>query len=688
MSLYHAAVYFGRRNGRDNLYYSMLVFSFALVTCAGLYRIHTGNMAMHNELSRIFIMSANSFCIWCIFAFSCNALRFVRFRKSCIAFYMMSVVLPCIAGIIYGSFGNNFRLADLTFMIPSVLFCLFYWSLATALFLRNRKYRVQWQRIIYYGFSAGLFFYLFYFLLIILKFNGVIQLTAATTGFLIFSATASMAINLELGREYSELKNIKGTLESKVTGRTAKLKKATEAINTLNEERMNFFVNFIHETKTPLTLIGNYITRLSGMLKDVPADEFKRIFRIVQDNFEKIQKDIVNYFDLENLYENRELYSRDEIHNLRELVEKKVELFSQYAGERKIEINTDLDDILIKINPSVFDRIINNLLDNAVKYNKEYGRILIKLKNENNEAILQVIDSGIGIGKDQLEDIFKPFYKSARDNRDIHGMGVGLSILKNFVSQINGRIEVISTLNEGSEFKIIFPDVIRQNDPDKKTADTICMPETRFNKNLYTVLIIEDDIDLLNYLVYEFRDIFNIYTALNGNEALSLLPRINRPDVMISDIMMDPMNGFEFCREIKKIAEYKDIPLVFLSAKSSKEEKSKGYLCGAVDFIEKPFKINELYLKIEKIIENYMLTKKTAAEEMAKEKEKKLEELIKKNKITRKEREIINILKLGKENKEIAIDLQISEQTVKNHMKNIFNKTHIKTRTELIKKFS
>ena len=224
-----------------------------------------------------------------------------------------------------------------------------------------------------------------------------------------------------------------------------------------------------------------------------------------------------------------------------------------------------------------------------------------------------------------------------------------------------------------------------------------------YNDKRRNILIIEDNHEMISYLQKELNDHNNVYCAFNGLDALNKLRDIPKPDVIISDIMMDCMDGYTFLKEMHETSFY-DIPLIFLTARTGEGDKIKGLKEGAIDYICKPFLIEELKLKIENIIKYKSLNKKVFKKEFINnlsrlidkpkqyqfsqikrgEKNKNYDLSSLKKILTRKEVEIINMVLKGNMNKEISTELNISIGTVKRHMSNIYKKLYVQNRVGLV----
>lgn len=477
-------------------------------------------------------------------------------------------------------------------------------------------------------------------------------------------------------------------------------------LKEINVRMTKFFINFAHEIKTPLTLIRNYLGKY--ILKTSPSIELD----VIKNNFDKITRDVVNYLDSEKLKMGKIFYNHSQIINLSDILIDKIELFKSIAENKKIIIETDIEyDIFIKSDPYAIDRIINNLIDNAIRYTNENGFIKIILQSEKDKIRFITEDNGIGIEEEQKNNLFFPFYQLSHEKRNIQGIGMGLNIVKQILESLEGEIDIESEPGKGSKFyvtlkkHILKPDDVIQSDLNySKPIDDFSKIEVKKIKPIIgrsNILIVEDNIKLLNFLQENLSLEYNCFAATNGKEALEKLNIISKPDIIISDIMMDVMNGYKFFEAVINDDRYYNIPFIFITVKSSIDEKIKALSKGIIDYIYKPFYIDEIAMKVNAILKNINNQK----EKFKKETFSKISNLIYKEtnnneeitklnnqifqeyRISIREKEIIEYLVKGLESKEIASELNITENTVNTHIKRIYNKCKINNRVELIKIF-
>ena len=276
------------------------------------------------------------------------------------------------------------------------------------------------------------------------------------------------------------------------------------------------------------------------------------------------------------------------------------------------------------------------------------------------------------------------------------------------ISLINANIKGETKLNNGSIFKVFFDkytpnkeDIIQNdfsflNDSiiSSFLSESIISETVIYDESKLTILLIEDNLEMIAFLQESLKKNYNFYYSSNGEQALQKLQNIPKPDIIISDIMMDIMDGYEFYDIIQNNNSYNNIPLLFLTAKSGLDEKIKGLSKGAIDFITKPFNLNELLIKIKSILKINKIKEKSIIESIYETSKKQLEKLNKtkinfneikeKYNLTNNEIEICNLIKDKLSNKEIGTILNKAESTVKNYIQVIFQKFSINKREKLI----
>jgi signal transduction histidine kinase/DNA-binding response OmpR family regulator/ligand-binding sensor domain-containing protein len=376
----------------------------------------------------------------------------------------------------------------------------------------------------------------------------------------------------------------------------------------LYKDKVRYFTNISHEIRTPLSLIKSPIEKIKKDINkvtqyevDLINDNVNRLNRMVETvlNIQKID------FDIDDLK-----FSES---NIVCLSKNTIQKFKRLAEAKSIELNISYssNSMLIWIDYDKMEMVLDNLILNAIKYSKEKSKVELKLEETADIVKIIVADTGIGIKEEQLPNIFDRFYQA---NKKIGGAGVGLSIVKSFVEKHDASIEVKSKFGVGTHFEINLKKGDSHIDSEKKieeknfkiieqeennTIDTTDIPEVKNKK----ILIIEDDIELGNYLVKCFEKNYIVTLKKDGLEGLNFIKE-NEVDIVISDVMMPVMNGKEVCKKIKENIDICHIPIILLTAKSEKQDIVDGYKIGADAYVTKPFDLDLLYSRVANLIIN------------------------------------------------------------------------------------
>jgi DNA-binding NarL/FixJ family response regulator len=475
-------------------------------------------------------------------------------------------------------------------------------------------------------------------------------------------------------------------------------------LEIISEQKTNTFVNLAHETKTPLTLINNYLEEYIS--NNNPSEELD----IVKRNLDKLSSDIVNLFDLEKFNKGFAFYNHNLVCNFSEILKDSVILFKQYGNSNEIK-STIADNIFIQADPLSINRIINNLIENSIKFSNSHSVIEVTLEKCEDTFQFSVKDYGTGIPINMQTKIFEPYYQIINPKNNIQGMGLGLPIVKKVIDDLNGNIKVISNpkIVPGTEMLISlnqYTSVTNETFISKTVSKTVAITkeelkieEAFFDVEKQTILIVEDNITMLNYLFKKLIEKYNTYAALNGNDALKKLKELKTlPDLIITDIMMDKLDGFDFAKIISKSFTYSHIPFIFLSSKAAFNDKLQGLKLGAIDYVPKPFSISELLQKIDSIL-SYAGKQKRAIWDKAfsvvnsnnnhskrDTSARAFEQNCKLYHLTTREKDIAKLICQGHKYKDISESLFIAERTVTKHAQNIFEKTQVSNKIELINK--
>lgn len=388
-------------------------------------------------------------------------------------------------------------------------------------------------------------------------------------------------------------------------------------IQDLKDRKLQFFTNISHEIRTPLSMI---ISPLEEVLEIKDLDnEVKKKVRYANENSKLLHKLINQLLDLRKL-DNSKMGLFLSKADLNKVIGHIIELHQLNAEEKKIELIFEpLDsDSFFYFDVDKIEKIVNNLLSNAIKFSTGNSLVFIRItkKVSPQKISIEVIDNGIGIDKSQIPLIFERFYqgKSALNKG---GTGIGLALCKELAEVHKGELEVESTDGAGSCFRLNFPAdinaysgmenvtieeslknlIIENDDASDKEPD-----EEQSGNLKYSLVIVEDDPQIRNYLEEEFSGIYNTYTAENGSSGFELINKL-LPDIVISDILMPGTDGLELCKMVKSKIETSHIPVILLTARIEIEHQIEGLEIGADAYVPKPFNMRFLKVLVKNTLE-------------------------------------------------------------------------------------
>lgn len=455
----------------------------------------------------------------------------------------------------------------------------------------------------------------------------------APFGVVVLIFSYSLVIAHRNADAYKTANYLSQNLQEEVKKQTRELEETNQKLQLLDKQKSQFFQNITHELRTPLTLILGPLESLINQTQDkLPPHSISHL-TIMHRNAIKLL-DLINQI----LNMSRLVAGKEKLHvnrgNLVPFLEQIVASFQSYASNKKINFNFQTQKLRLEgfFDKTKLERIIFNLLNNAFKFTPPGGSITLRLHQMNptdNHARIDVEDTGIGIPKDQLSSVFDRFHQvDESSTREYEGTGIGLSLVMDYIQLHHGSVDVKSESGRGSLFTISFPlekeayaeDEFIENE--KETApppdislkmknpeiiDSGKLSEENFNIIRQTILLVEDNPDMLQYLSINLEKDYNCFTAINGEDGLSKITKIPRPDLIITDLMMPRLDGFRFCELLQADPDFMDIPIIILTAKSDLQSKLTGLAAGAVDYIYKPFSARELQLKVNSHLENQQL---------------------------------------------------------------------------------
>lgn len=464
----------------------------------------------------------------------------------------------------------------------------------------------------------------------------VLTLTTALILMIFFNLKSKKRVNKVLIEKNNEIEEQNKLLKTQ----HEQLKKIDQELQEATQAKLTFFTNISHEFKTPLTLIKG---PLENLLEDnLSAGDVKKMYQIMYRNTLRLLQMINQLMDF-RLVESKKMKIRASENNLKEFIADVCESFKTMAEKRQVSLNyqynTEYENIWFDYEK--VEKVMFNLLSNSFKFTPKQGQINIIVSNHlvqnpglfTEEVCIEVRDSGEGIPEAEISKIFDRFYHTG-ESKIIKGTGIGLNFSKELIELHRGRMTVKSKLGEGTSFLFCLPvgnlhlveeEMVKERTGEKiapAEMEIIPEPEIAVNQNssepnkekMPSILVVEDMPDVLEFIRVGLNGDYNIYTASNGKEGIERAMDME-PDLIVSDVMMPEMDGFEMTRKLKSDTKTSHIPIVLLTAKTTVKDKIEGIDGGADFFIEKPFNssllkssINNLLLSRRKLREHYRNT--------------------------------------------------------------------------------
>lgn len=384
--------------------------------------------------------------------------------------------------------------------------------------------------------------------------------------------------------------------------------------------RDNFYTNVTHELRTPLTLILG-LSKDLHQDKALPEDARSKAQAIEKqgDSLLTLINQLLDFARVRSAVDNPEWTNADLSAHLGMIVES----YRDFASKRNIDLQFVANErIQTDFVPEYINKVVNNLLSNAFKFTPRYGRVSVKVAREGANAVISVIDTGVGIAPDAVPHLFEPFYKVSADASQ-QGTGIGLALVRQIVDALDGCIMVESVPEKGSTFVVRLPirNVCKPCNMVATHGNTPLLPqmeerlddEANHNNDEQRMLIVEDNADLGAYIGSLFSAHYAVYYATNGTEALSKAMELV-PDIIITDRMMPGIDGLEVCRKVRQSDVLNHIPIVVVTGKITEQERLEGIKAGADAYINKPFNSEELITMVEKLLDRHQNLRKKYAE--------------------------------------------------------------------------
>jgi signal transduction histidine kinase/ligand-binding sensor domain-containing protein/AraC-like DNA-binding protein len=384
------------------------------------------------------------------------------------------------------------------------------------------------------------------------------------------------------------------------------------------EEKVRFFTNTAHDIRTSLTLIKAPVEELTKERN--LSESGSHYLKLASEQTRRLSSVVTQLMDFQKVDIGKGQLSLT-MTDIIKFIKFRIQMFDSLAHSKDIQLTfiSDQSTYYSAIDETMMEKVVDNLISNAVKYSPANSEVQIELKCNESKWTLEVRDHGIGISRKEQHQLFREFYRGENAiNSKVVGSGIGLVLVKNYIQLHGGHVDCFSQENVGSTFQIIVPykelipetkytDTIQETDKTSVLAREIDLQSLSNNSEITAkemrLLIVEDNDDLLDFLSYTLKEDFEVYTAIDGVQAWAIIQK-QLPDLVVSDVMMPNMDGFELCRLIKSTYETSHIPLILLTSLSGINEQLHGLGLGADDYLTKPFDMTLLQQKIKSIIQN------------------------------------------------------------------------------------
>ena len=375
----------------------------------------------------------------------------------------------------------------------------------------------------------------------------------------------------------------------------------------LYQNKVNFFTEVAHEIRTPLTLIDAPLEAIEEI--GINNSRVQHYLKVTRQNTKRLLNLTGQLLDFQKIDSNRLTFKYENV-DISALVNETIDRFEPAMTLKDKELIRNVADepVIVSTDREAVIKILSNLLNNALKYARR--RVKVSLTADDSNFIIKVTSDGDKISDSEKKLIFKRFYQIDKSNSGENGVGIGLPLSLSLASLLGGSLELADDGSDGNTFVAILPQnkegIKHNNKLTVDTSDYLLEEETnqaKENTGGYTVLIVEDNDNMREFLAEQANMSFTIETARNGKEALEKLAG-SHIDLIVSDVMMPEMDGFSLCKAVKADINLSHIPIVFITAKNDLESKIKGLQLGAEAYIEKPFSVKFFRQLIRSLLDN------------------------------------------------------------------------------------
>ena len=374
----------------------------------------------------------------------------------------------------------------------------------------------------------------------------------------------------------------------------------------LYESKVDFFTEIAHEVRTPLTLINGPLEAIQE--EDIPEAKKKKYISVIVQNTKRLLELTGQLLDFQKIGANK-LSMKFESVDITALLEGIIARFEVTfnLNNKELILKSTGEEVWAAVDKEAITKIVSNLLNNALKYASKH--IQVELEKNESYFVIRVISDGNKIPEEVSQYIFEPFYQMEKREVPKNGVGIGLSLARSLASLHKGTLSLDTTYEKDNVFVLTVPlnkeGINLQNSKAVQKDIVELDEETSVETDMhgYTLLLVEDNEGMLAFISERLRESFTVETAKNGAEAIDVLKN-SHIDLIISDIMMPVMNGYQLCKEVKSDLELSHIPVIFLTAKNDIDSKINGLKYGAEAYVEKPFSFGYLKEQVLSLLNN------------------------------------------------------------------------------------
>ena len=375
----------------------------------------------------------------------------------------------------------------------------------------------------------------------------------------------------------------------------------------LYRSKIDFFTNVAHEIRTPLSLIKAPLDFV--IMTERVSDNVKENLQIMSKNTNRLLNLINQLLDFRKTESDAYLLNL-ETHNVSELIRETFSRFTPIVKQRSLLFELDLpeNDMYVKVDKEAFIKIISNLFNNAIKYSDSFVRLKAYISTDGSESLFHLITENDGetIREENKDDIFKPFVKIDKESdQKMTGTGIGLALSRSLTELHSGSLDIEDS-EQWIRFHLKLPVgdlVLTESDQSNRVTNKKNGDEVKKSASSSVVLFVDDDRDLSHFVEKLLSPNYHVLLATDGLQALDLLKN-NNVNIIVSDVMMPEMDGFELAQRVKSDIEFCHIPIILLTAKANVESKVQGFKTGADAYIDKPFSVEILLAQIANLLQN------------------------------------------------------------------------------------